>query len=240
LALSLANCQQTLIVVHDRKDENDRAKEEVIAETDGCLLPIVERRSDEGDGRKKKNLVYKEARLSLAHAQGSTELRHAGTFESVEVTGKQLLRCVQEVGFDKHTKVHCVGDGARWIADQVEEQFGTNGTYLIDFYHLCEYLAAAAAGCAPNHERAWTDTQKALLKQSQVQQVLLHLKPHLEAVEIADALAPVRACYRYIENRLKQLDYQAAIEKNLPIGSGEIESSHRYIAQQRLKVAGGW
>jgi hypothetical protein len=26
----------------------------------------------------------------------------------------------------------------------------------------------------------------------------------------------------------------------LPIGSGEIESGHRYVFQKRLKIAGGW
>jgi hypothetical protein len=45
--------------------------------------------------------------------------------------------------------VHCVGDGARWIANQVEEKFGSNGTYLIDFYHLCQELPLTI-GCANN------------------------------------------------------------------------------------------
>jgi hypothetical protein len=36
------------------------------------------------------------------------------------------------------------------------------------------------------------------------------------------------------------LDYQSASENNLSIGSGEIESAHRYIVQQRLKRPGAW
>ena len=52
---------------------------------------------------------------------------------------------------------------------------------------------------------------------------------------------PVRACYRYLNNRPDQLDYQGALEKGLPIGSGEIESAHRYVIQKRLKLSGaGW
>jgi hypothetical protein len=35
-------------------------------------------------------------------------------------------------------------DGAPWIAEQFEERFGLQGNYLIGFYHLCEYLSAAA------------------------------------------------------------------------------------------------
>jgi hypothetical protein len=30
------------------------------------------------------------------------------------------------------------------------------------------------------------------------------------------------------------------VAKDLPIGSGEIESAHRYIAQQRFKRPGAW
>jgi hypothetical protein len=62
----------------------------------------------------------------------------------------------------------------------------------------------------------------------------------LENQTIEDAQAPVRACYRYINNRPNQLDYKTAIQKGLPIGSGEIESAHRYVLQKRLKVSGAW
>lgn len=50
----------------------------------------------------------------------------------------------------------------------------------------------------------------------------------------------MRCCYRYIKNRPGQFDYRAAIEADLPIGSGEIESAHRYIIQERLKLPGAW
>jgi hypothetical protein len=50
----------------------------------------------------------------------------------------------------------------------------------------------------------------------------------------------VRACYRYIKNRPHQLNHKAAIENDLPIGPGEIESAHRYVIQKRLKIAGSW
>ena len=36
------------------------------------------------------------------------------------------------------------------IVGQVEAQFGPQGGYLIDFYHVCEYLSAAAKAIAPD------------------------------------------------------------------------------------------
>ena len=66
------------------------------------------------------------------------------------------------------------------------------------------------------------------------------LTPDLEAPSVADIDAPVRQCHRYLSNRLHQIDYQHALANDLPIGSGEIESAHRYVAQKRLKLPGAW
>lgn len=141
-------------------------------------------------------------------------------------------------GFGRQTYVHSVGDGATWIREQIEAQFGTQGHYLLDFYHVCEYLAEAANDCS-SHKEDWMETQKATLKQHEgVQTVLDTLFPHLEAQEVAKA--PVRACYRYLSNRKPQLNYPQTLSQNLPIGSGEIESAHRYVIQQRLKRSGAW
>jgi hypothetical protein len=67
------------------------------------------------------------------------------------------------------------------------------------------------------------------------------LEAHREPEDVEDQPAPVRGCYRYLSNRIEQLDYQTALDNELPIGSGEIESAHRYIIQERLKLPGaGW
>jgi len=218
----------------------------VIGECDGSMVPVVETGQTaegtvwDGDKRKKKRLFWKEARLSLAHAKDSNSPYFAGTMGSVEEAGDQLMHCVTQAGADQNSQVHCVGDGARWIANQVEEHFGNNGHYLIDFYHLCEYLSAAASHCAPGKESSWLDAQKRRMKSSEYQKVLLELEPHLESREAVASETPVRACYRYIQNRPDQLDYKRAMNEDLPIGSGEIESAHRYVIQDRLKIAGAW
>lgn len=214
----------------------------VISETDGSMVPIVQTKdsSEKVDRRKGKSLFYREARLTLAHEKGSKTPIFSATLGSVKETGYHVLHCVKAVGVNQQTKVHCVGDGAVWIADQIEKQFGSNSTYLIDFYHVCEYLSAAAPICAPNNEKAWLEKQKSRLKLSLAPEVLLALKPHIEPRQVPDAEAKVRACHRYIHNRLHQLDYKTAIENELPIGSGEIESAHRYIIQERVKIAGAW
>lgn len=58
-----------------------------------------------------------------------------------------------------------MGEGAPWIAGQVEEQLGEQGSYLIDFYRTCEYLSDAAKAIALDavaHEARMTAQKDAL------------------------------------------------------------------------------
>ena len=212
------------------------AKGLFVGEMDGSMVPVVEVSEDAADKRKGKALVWKEARLCLVHPLGSAAPLFGGHFAGgVEESGRQWGRCAMKAGFGPDSHLHAVGDGAPWIAAQVEARFGTQGSYLVDFYHLCEYLGAAAPACAANAE-AWLDTQKDRLKANQADAVLETLAPCLEA----GYDGPVADCDRYLRNRPSQLDYRGALERGLPIGSGEIESAHRYVIQERLKLPGAW
>jgi len=234
------------VAVQSEEEARDPAEEAKVSQGASCF---GERKDGHSlneekvriDRRKGKTLCYKEAKLTLAYEKGSVTPKFSATMAGAEVAGKHVLHCVQLIGVGKNTKVHGVGDGAPWIANRMEEQFGNKVVYLIDFYHLCEYLSAAAPLCATKDEEVrWLDKQKARLKQSKAFEVLLALQPHVEGQDIVEEKAPVRACYRYIKNRLHQLDYKTAIDEGLPIGSGEIESAHRYVIQKRLKIAGAW
>jgi len=143
-------------------------------------------------------------------------------------------------GVGTNTQLHGVGDGAPWIAEQFAATFGSQASYLVDFYHVCDYLAEAAKICAPDAPHVWLETQKCLLKNNEGPEVLNQLRADVEAEGVDNDRAPVRACFRYLNNRLHHLDYKGALEKGLPIGSGEIESAHRYVIQQRLKLPGAW
>lgn len=210
----------------------------IISEIDGTMVPI---RLQTTTGAEKKRVCrYKEARLSLAHADGATQPVFGATLGDPQEAGRHMMNCALRVGFNQNSTVHCVGDGAPWIADQVGLVFGTQGDFLIDFYHLCEYLAEAASTCAPDDKSSWIDEQKRRLKNNQTSEVIKSLEPYVEPDSVTDENAPVRKCHRYLVNRPGQFDYKSAIEASLPIGSGEIESAHRYVIQERLKKTGAW
>ena len=118
---------------------------QVIAEMDGSMIPLVQSKAGSGDRRKRRAVEWREARLCLARAAGRVERRYGACLGSVEQAGEQWRRAVALAGGGRQTEVHGVGDGAVWIARQCAAQFGARGRYLVDFYHVSEYLSAAGA-----------------------------------------------------------------------------------------------
>jgi hypothetical protein len=161
---------------------------------------------------------------------------------SVAAAGDQLTDCVIRLGGGTKTKVHCVGDGASWIVEQVERCFGTQGNYLIDFYHVSQYLAAAAEAIASRHPRQWLHRQQNHLKTNRLKTVFKTLAAHVEPVRTAETEAPVRACHRYLSNRIQHLDYRKALRASRSVSALQrqvsaalaqpVETAHRFVAQQ--------
>jgi hypothetical protein len=223
-----------------------------VTEIDGSMVPTVGFKgvgevsdpAKKADRRRRRTCQWNEIRVCSTHDIGRADARYGASFGGVLEAGLMMrMNCVQ-CGMDENTHIHGVGDGATWIAGQYEKQFGTQSRFLLDFYHLCEYLAAASGSCAasetPAEKQRWMERQKEWLKLNRHQQVLRNLERHVEAPDVTEENAPVRRCLRYIRNRDDQLDYRGALEKDLPIGSGEVESAHRHLIQRRLKLPGAW
>lgn len=212
----------------------------LIVEMDGSMIPIVTTQAATGQGewvdrRSTRQIGWQEARLGLSRTPQQVHSIFGATLGTTDAAGEQLVASAIRAGLGQQTYVHGVGDGAPWIVNQIDQRLGEPGCYLLDFYHLCEYLAAASSVCAPDNSDAWMEQQKRRLKRNHVTALLKALSPYREPDCVPDKTAPVRSAYRYIKNRLHQLDYKSAIAAGLPIGSGEIESAHRYVIQQRLK-----
>jgi Uncharacterised protein family (UPF0236) len=208
--------------------------EHVIAEVDGTMICTVPPGSRKG----KRPREWKEMRLAAAQAKDSARTIYAATFGSVAEAGRRWGHCARQAGWGLNSRIHAVGDGAEWIQRQCQEIFQRQGNFLCDFYHVSEYLGAAAMSARPSQPDRWRKTQQKRLRAGAVQKVLAALEPHVEPEHTPDLEAPVRNGYRYLSNRLDYLDYPHALELGLPIGSGMIESGHRHVLQARLKKAG--
>ena len=206
----------------------------VVAQADGSMLCTVA----SGTRKGKRPREWKEIRLAAAQALGSAETFYAATFGEVDEVGRRWGHCARQAGWAINSQVHALGDGAEWIRLQTREVFGSQGTFLCDYFHVSEYLAAAAPTCRAQAPERWRRTQQDRLKRGATGKVLSALAEHLEPPGTPEESAPVTNAHRYLTNRTDCLDYPRALRLGLPIGSGMIESGHRHVLQARLKKAG--
>jgi hypothetical protein len=209
--------------------------EVLLVEVDGSMLCTVPAGCARAAARPR---AWQEIRLAAARPVGSLQTTFAATFGSVQEVGRRWGHAAKEAGRGMESRLHAVSDGAVWIGLQTTEVFGPDATRLTDFFHVCEYLAAAAPTCRPDHPEPWRHTQQKRLKTGASQKVIAELARHREPPATADEHAPVRAAHRYLSHRPETLDYAAALAAGLPIGSGLIESGHKHVLQARLKLPG--
>lgn len=219
----------------------------LISETDGSMLPIISterpKEATETDRRKHRKCHWKEIRVSTVSNPTLSGSYYGVALGEPYMVGCMMHESCQFKGMTPLTRIHAVSDGAPWIAEQYDLHFGTQCGFLLDFFHACDYLVEAAHSTAMNLEQRnqWLEQCKNLLRESRGKKVIealdeLKPKPGKEAKET------ISKTINYLRKREEkgQLDYRKALEENLPIGSGEVESAHRHLLQKRLKIAGAW
>lgn len=209
--------------------------ETLVCEADGSFLRLVESGLPRKGTRPRD---WKEVRVLAAQNPKKSRAAFAATFWDLNEVSVLWARAARLAGWALESNIHGLGDGAEWIERKLHEVFGEDADYLIDYYHLLEYLCAAATTIAPGKEKNWKRTQKRRLRKGQYKKVIATLKKALEPESLSDEDAPVRRAWRYMTNRTNAFNYHLALEKELPIGSGMIESSHGHILQSRMKKNG--
>ena len=140
-----------------------------------------------------------------------------------------------------------LGDGAHWIWDLAAQHFGES-TEIVDFYHASEHLWEVANllhGQGSAAAKGWAEGCIGNLYNQGIGPVLKALwqaKPATPQAAEASPLRLSRTVLRrergyFTSNRLR-MDYPRFREQGLPIGSGAVEGSAKYVVQQRMKRAG--
>ena len=214
--------------------------ETIVTGADGTSIPVWSYDPDPpgGDRRKAKKREFKEMRLFVSRVKGRSESRYAGGFVDMEQAAALWSHCVAACGWSPSTRIHGVFDGAEWIRLRFEEQFGRSGSWLVDFFHLGGYVAAA--GKSKRKNQCWLSERMSEIKRSDIEPTIAWLAANLEDQDLPDQEAPVRSALRYVQNRLEHLDYAKARSEDLPIGSRMTEGAHRHVLHPKLKIAGAW
>jgi len=132
-----------------------------------------------------------------------------------------------------------LADGARWIWERARAFLGLPGVEVVeiaDIYHAYGYLWAvgnALHGAGSLRAAAWVEPLKDHLYQHGAAPVLTALTPTTE--EAVQAIDDART---YFTRNVARMDYPRFVARQLPIGSGAVESSCKCMVEARLKQAG--
>jgi hypothetical protein len=188
---------------------------------------------------------WREAKLGRIYAGGSRVAVQEGR---TEVTDSLYVCTVggnaEFLGkFDPYVQPYAhkvfIADGAKWIWNWAEDYYA-GSVQILDFYHAVEKLGAYAALAYEDAEerRRWLDLQKQRLKADKVKDVIRGLRRRAARQGGGEAGKALDDAIRYYEGNAKRMKYGTFIRKGYLIGSGAIESAHRNVIQQRLKLSG--
>jgi hypothetical protein len=152
------------------------------------------------------------------------------------------LRQVKKAGLIPEAQVRlCViGDGAKWIWNQVKALFPT-AVQILDYYHCREHVhAVGALQFAEDAVQAqeWVEAIMARLFWGYVDWAI----EGLQALQPRDSHAAeeIRKLIGFLRNSAERLHYRKARKGGYPIGSGGIEAANKSISHVRLKRSGAW
>jgi len=143
-----------------------------------------------------------------------------------------------EYHLDGLKSVVIIADGAKWIWNWADD-FYPEATQILDFYHakehLCEFAVNYFKESTPRSE--WIDEQCRTMLEEDTQKVIGALKD-LPMSPTKKLEQQKKKLINYYQKNRKRMRYSAYIKKGLLIGSGAIESAHRNVLQQRMKLSG--
>ncbi|MGH7865890.1 MAG: ISKra4 family transposase [Candidatus Binataceae bacterium] len=209
----------------------------LLVAVDGSMLPT---RGDDAWRETKLGMVARSEHHSQTKNRGViSEARYVARMTGVDEFRKDLTRVLSLERAWECPSVAFLGDGAPWIWNMANEVC-PNAVQIVDFMHAIGAAAKAAEGIFVNDKimmAVWTETIAKLLYAGRVTTVISQLEECAFELRGKAREAMVKAA-KYFENNAERMRYQEFLAHGLPIGSGMIESAHRYVLQARMKLAG--
>jgi hypothetical protein len=213
----------------------DRSKERIYVTADGSMvntrkgwkevkLGSVFSEKDLLQLSKDRNFIYKK--------------EYIATFSDVNTFRPLLLHTTKKYGVESAKEVVFIADGAQWIWNMAEEGF-PNSIQILDWYHAKEHIFDCGKKVFPNDcecSNTWSKSLETLLWDEKLDELFQKLEPELyEKQYQKEAISQLQA---YLSKNESRIHYKTFREKGLTIGSGSIESAHKFVIQKRLKQSG--
>jgi hypothetical protein len=132
-----------------------------------------------------------------------------------------------------------LGDGAKWIWDEVAASFGAERTEIVDWWHAAEHLwelSKVLHGDGTPEATVWAEHAKHLLWRHGPIPLLALLR---ETVPLsAKALKVLQRERGYFTTNACRMQYPWFRKQDLTVASGAAEAGAKHLVQQRMKRAG--
>lgn len=184
-------------------------------------------------------LLWHEVKLATVFdTRGIAASFYVAAPEDADCFGRRLWRELESRHMNGDWLRLVLGDGASWIWNLAEMHF-PGVPQLLDFYHAAEHLHQTAAALWPKGTaQVWWQRRLDQLKAGELGNFFAALKLIARRRETSDPQLSPQRLLGYFEDNRQRLGYAEALRRNLPIGSGVVESAGRHIVQQRLKQSG--
>ncbi len=138
---------------------------------------------------------------------------------------------------DRYPHKIFIADGAKWIWNHVEDAYPAS-VQILDFFHAMEKIGIYAAIQYPGQKQkeGWLKIQKQRLLDNEVNKVIKTLKRGKSRNQ--EAQKAKEDAIGYYQNNRDRMQYKTYLDKGYLIGSGPIESAHKNVIQQRMKLSG--
>lgn len=218
---------------------NLNAKRVVYVETDGCMINTY------SDWKECKTfMLFELEKISESEHRIKNKFYYS-TMNNIDDIKKQLKYNLERYCGKDEVKIVCVGDGAKWIWNMMDELFPkdifhSGAIEIVDWYHAVEKIGNIKEEIIADPEegkRFYEECKEYLAKGNieAVEQLLLRLKDKQTCCEKREF---VYERLKYFMNNKDKMRYEMFKENGLCIGSGAIESANKYVVQRRLKQAG--
>lgn len=217
-------------------------RDHVVVQLDGCTARTGELMTAQRAGRlglppgqKVRVEEWREVRTALARGLDQVEPTYVCRIDSYDGVTEQLFGAACAHGLTPDSVVIAPSDGAYGLREALERRFD-NLRFVLDFPHLKAHIHATADALSmePEFRARWIETTLDRIWRGDAPHVL----HDLQLLHDETGHERVRRLIDYLERFVDAVDYERMVADGWPIGSGEVESAHRFIPQARLKLPG--
>lgn len=229
---------QRMLEVHNEQAQpladcpEEKASERLAMSSDGSMVPLVGGVWAEvkvvaiGQVERRKRKDKEE--IVTTHLTYFARMSDATTFAD------QASAEMRRRGVERAKEVCAIQDGAEWIQGFVQGH-RHDALRILDFAHAASYIYEIAAKVreAGGHLPVrWVNGVLHRLKHEGPARLLRHLS------RLASRYPHIQEQVNYLQKRQSFMQYPTYQQQGWPIGSGSVESSHKFVVQARLKGSG--